>query len=383
MSMKRFSFDIDVLGACNLRCPSCPQGNIKDFHLPHGFMEPELLRRIIRKAQSECRIAGIGLFNWAEPLLHPELPELIRIVQAAGISCFLSSNLNINRNIEAIMAANPFSFRISLSGFTQQVYGYTHRGGDIEKVKRHMKELAEAKKRYKATTNIFVYYHRYRHNLKEEPLIKEFAARLGIGFEPVWALFFPLEKILAHAGEPSDVPITAEDMKLRERLALPLPESLEISGKYRNKPCPLKEKQISLDSKGNLQLCCGIFDSGKYTIGNYLEMPIDEIQRIRRDHGLCSVCTKHGAHVYLTYGTHELDETALKNISPEDCRLLDLRFELAQKRLRRYLESVYDTALSGIISTEQKAMVGRQFHRLQRLAGRARRLLSSRSRPQV
>jgi MoaA/NifB/PqqE/SkfB family radical SAM enzyme len=373
--MKRFSFDIDVLGTCNLRCPSCPQGNVKDFQLPGGFMEPELLRRIIRKAQSECRITGIGLFNWAEPLLHPGLPELIRIVQDAGISCFLSSNLNINRNIDAIMAANPFSFRISVSGFTQEVYGYTHRGGDIEKVKSHMKELAEAKRRHNATTNIFVYYHRYRHNLKEEPLIREFAARLGIGFEPVWALFFPLEKILACAGEPSDVLITGEDMELMSSLALPLPETLEISGKYGDKPCALREKQISLDFRGNLQLCCGIFDSRKYTLGNYLEMPIDEIQRIRRSHSLCRVCTKHGAHVYLTYGAHELDETALKNVSPEDSRLLDLRYELAQKRLRRYLESVYNTALSGIISTEQKAMMGRQFHRLQRLVGRARRSL--------
>jgi MoaA/NifB/PqqE/SkfB family radical SAM enzyme len=368
--MKRFSYDIDVLGACNLRCPSCPQGNVKDFQLPGGFMEPELLRRIIRKAKSECRVAGIGLFNWAEPLLHPELPELIRIVQDAGISCFLSSNLSISRDIDAIMAANPFSFRISVSGFTQEVYGYTHRGGNID-----MKDLAEAKKRHKATTNIFVYYHRYRHNLKEEPLIRDFAARLGIGFEPVWALFFPLEKILAYAGEPSDVPITGEDMELMGSLALPLPEALEISGKYRDMPCALREKQISIDFQGNLQLCCGIFDSRKYTLGNYLQMPIDEIQRIRGRHSLCRVCTTHGAHIYLTYGAHELDETALKNISPEDCRLLDLRYELVQKRLRRYLESVYDIALSGIISTEQKATMGRQFHRLQRLVGRARRSL--------
>ena len=168
-----------------------------------------------------------------------------------------------------------------------------------------------------------------------------------------------------------------------DSLALPLPEALEIAGKYRNKPCPLREKQISIDFKGDLQLCCGIFDSRKYTLGNYLQMPIDEIQRVRRSHGLCKVCTRHGAHVYLTYGTHELDEAALNKISPEDCRLLDLRYELAQKRLRRYLESVYDTALSGIISTEHKAVMGRQFHRLQRLAGRAKRFFSPPDRPQV
>jgi len=127
--MKRFSFDIDVVGACNLRCPSCPQGNIKDYRLPHGFMEPELLRRIIEKARSECKVTGIGLFSWAEPMLHPKLPDLVRIVQEAGISCFLSSNLKHTAECGCPYGCNPFSFRISASGFTQEVYGHSHREG--------------------------------------------------------------------------------------------------------------------------------------------------------------------------------------------------------------------------------------------------------------
>ena len=221
IAMKRFSFDIDIAGACNLRCPSCPQGNIRGYRLPQGYMEPELLRRIIEKARSECKVTGIGLFSWAEPMLHPKLPDLVRIVQEAGISCFLSSNLNILRNADDIMAANPFSFRISASGFTQETYGYSHRGGDIEKVKKHMAELAKAKKRNNSSTRIYVYYHRYKHNLKEEPMMREFASSLGFDFQPVWALFFPVEKLLTYAsGDDYGFSLTPEDLRLIDELAL-------------------------------------------------------------------------------------------------------------------------------------------------------------------
>lgn len=374
--MKKFSFDIDISGACNLRCPSCPQGNSRNYSLPHGFMEPELLARIISKAKSECRVAGIGLFNWAEPMLHPGLPELVRIVQDAGISCFLSSNLNILRNADAIMAANPFSFRISASGFTQESYAYFHRGGDIEKVKKHMVELAEAKKRANAATRIYVYYHRYRHNLKEEPLMREFAAGLGIGFEPVWALLFPVEKILGYAdAEDAGFPLTGEDRQLIDRLALPLKEALETSRKYKDRTCSLRDAQISMDFQGNVQLCCGIFHSGRFTLGNYLAMPLDEIQRLRQGHEMCGRCTRLGAHVYVTYGAHELEEAAMAYIAPEDAELLDLRYELAQKRLRRLMEKAYQKFFAGAITTEQKAMLGAGFDRIQRFIGKTKRSL--------
>jgi len=373
IAMKRFSFDIDIAGACNLRCPSCPQGNIRDYRLPQGYMEPELLRRIIEKARSECKVTGIGLFSWAEPMLHPKLPDLVRIVQEAGISCFLSSNLNILRNADDIMAANPFSFRISASGFTQETYGYSHRGGDIEKVKKHMAELAKAKKRNNSSTRIYVYYHRYKHNLKEEPMMREFASGLGFDFQPVWALFFPVEKLLTYAsGDDYGFSLTPEDLRLIDELALPVKDSLAIAGKHRDETCSLRDRQISLDFQGNVQLCCGIFDAGRFTIGNYLEMPLDHIQKARRQHAICGACTQAGVNVYVTYGLHELEELAAAAIDPEDALLLDLRYELAQKRLRRKLEMLYEKLFAGVITTEQKAALGSLFNRVHSFIGRAK-----------
>ena len=372
--MKKFVFDIDVVGACNLKCPSCPQGNINDYRLPNGYMEPELITRIISKAKSECRLAHINLASWTEPLLHPRLPEITRMVRDAGVPYHLSSNLNILRNADAIMDANPSSFRISVSGFTQKVYGYSHRGGDIGRVKKHMVDLAEAKKRNNAITRLYVCYHRYRHNLKEEPLMREFAADLGIDFEPVWARMFPLEKILGYVSEDASLfQFTGEDRQLLDCLAVPLNRALEISKKYSNQPCGLRDETISMDFQGNVQLCCGVFDVRKFAIGNYLAMPLDEIQMLRQSHSGCGLCIRHGAHVYIAYGIHELEEEAIANIAPEDSELLDLRYDFAQKRLKHRLEMIYRKYFPKIINDEQKAALGACFDRIQYLVGCARR----------
>ena len=365
--------DIDICGSCNLRCPSCPQGNVRGYRLPQGFMEPELLERIVAKAKAECRKVQISLYNWAEPLLHPRLTELIRIVQESGIPCHLSSNLNLLPNADAIMAANPASLRISNSGFSQEVYGRSHRGGNIERVKQHMAELAAAKSRQHADTEISVYYHRYLHNLQEVPLMREFSKDLGFHFHPVWALFFPLEKILDLASEKGgDYALTDEDQALICDLALPLPAALVASRKYRDRPCPLRENAISLDFQGNVTLCCGIFDAGKYTVGNYMDLPLGDIQKIRQSHPLCELCLRQGAHVYMTYGIDEIDELALANIPAEEVDRLDLRREIAWERRQERLTKLYGRYFSRLFSSGQKAALADRYFRLQRFLSRLR-----------
>ena len=374
--MKTFAFDIDVVGACNLACPSCPQGNFKGYRLPHGQMDPELLARIVDKAVSECPVEHISLFSWCEPLLHPGIHELIRVVQDRGISCHLSSNLNILPDADAIMAANPASFKISVSGFTQEVYGLTHRGGDIERVKKHMVQLAQARKRSNATTRIVVNYHRYRHNLKDEPLMRKFAADLGFDFEPAWALLLPLEKMFAYPdGDGSDVCFTAEDHDLVGHLALPFKEALEASGKAGCSSCSLRDEQVSMDFQGNGQLCCGTFDAAKFTIGNYLDMPLEEIQRLRVQHGMCQRCMRLGAHAYLTYRTPGMEDLVLSTLSGHDIELLGLRHEFARERRRLRLARIYRTCFSGIISKGQKAALKSRINRVLTVAQRVRRAI--------
>ena len=368
--MKKFLFDIDIVGSCNLRCPSCPQGNSRNFRAPHGFMTPELLERIVEKAKSECRVASISLFSWGEPLLHPDLPAMIRVVNAAGVPCHLSSNLNLRHDPDAIMAANPASFKVSVSGFTQETYGRTHCGGDIERVKEHLIALAAAKVRQHATTRIFVNYHRYRHNFRDEVQMRAFAEGLGIDFEPVWALFFPLEKIIGFLAEEGEGLLSVEERQLIDSLALPLGKALEQAEQCELQSCSLQETEISMDHHGNVQLCCGIFDSSRFTIGNYLALSLSEIQRMRQSHPMCAHCLRQGAHLYLTYRLPAMDEMVLARLAPEEEAIIGLRSELARKRRQERRSRIFNKLFARFLTAEQKTLLVEGVYRLQHVYSR-------------
>src|SRR5438876_585328 len=137
-----FIYNIDVIEGCNLRCPSCPVGNFREAERPRGRMSVEMFDAIMDKVACETpNVQHVGLFSWTEPLLHPELARIIASVKAHGFSCHLSSNLNRIDRLEQVVASNPDRFRISLSGFTQEVYQQTHSGGNIEQVKANMRRL--------------------------------------------------------------------------------------------------------------------------------------------------------------------------------------------------------------------------------------------------
>ena len=126
---------VDVVGRCNLKCPSCPSGNTAHNNHVGGAMWTSLLSDILKKAVAESDANTVGLYNWTEPLLHPQIGSLIKIVKSYGLGCLVSSNLNLSKNIEQVVEAVPDFLRVTVSGFTNGVYQKQHAGGDIEKVK--------------------------------------------------------------------------------------------------------------------------------------------------------------------------------------------------------------------------------------------------------
>ena len=76
---------IDVVGTCNLKCPTCPVGNSPQEGNARGAMPREKLEAILLKARAECTVESVALFNWTDPLIHPRLPELVETVKRLGM----------------------------------------------------------------------------------------------------------------------------------------------------------------------------------------------------------------------------------------------------------------------------------------------------------
>ena len=319
----KFFFNIDIIGVCNLKCPSCPTGNYKSRLNPTGKMSLELLDEILNKASNECKVTGVGLFNWNEPLLHPEIAACVRLVQERGIKCHLSSNLNKVGDLDILMNENPASFRISMSGYRQEIYQKTHRGGNVEVVKQNMEALANAKRRTGATTDIHVLFHRYKSNLGDELMLRQYTEDLGFEFKPTWAMFMPLEKALGR-DRPSQfgVACSEEDNELIDSLLLPLDDALAVSRSAKAKACPLRDSQITIDVTGRTQLCCAVFDLDRFSIGSYLETSLPDLQERKYSHEMCRDCMALGSHYYGTATPTRFDEMTVENASPEYRKML-------------------------------------------------------------
>jgi organic radical activating enzyme len=269
-----YVFFVDVVGTCNLRCPSCPIGNTRHNALPAGAMAAETLDAIVKKAKNELGYVAFHLYNWTEPLLHPRIGDLVRAVTQNGVACHLSSNLNVGKRIDDVAEAEPTSIRVSVSGFSQEIYSQTHKRGDIELVKENMRRLASAVAKRGGRTELNVYFHRYLGNHIEEAAMRSFSEGLGYNFETGWAYLMPLEKNIEFSEHGlGSSGLSDADRALINKLALPLADAIEDGKRSKIRDCSLRADQYALDMNGGVALCCSVYDSSDRVVGNYLDEP--------------------------------------------------------------------------------------------------------------
>jgi len=135
----------------------------------------------------------------------------------------------------------------------------------------------------------------------------------------------PLEKALAFAYQEKKA-ITLDDKEIIKKFALPFSKAIDIAIKNRHSPCKLRNEQMVLDSKGDAILCCTIYDQQSYSLGNFLDVPLHELQRLKihspNNKKMCTQCMEKGLHIYSTYSAEEFDQAGIRNILEHYQKLL-------------------------------------------------------------
>jgi MoaA/NifB/PqqE/SkfB family radical SAM enzyme len=295
-----YIFVIDIVGTCNLRCPTCPVGNSPDR--PRGFMSLPLFESIVAKIAKESPVPHpqINLYNWGEPLLHPDLPAMLKILRAAGMRSFLSSNLNIKRGLEAAIAAAPDELKISLSGFSQATYARPHARGNIDLVKGNMRLVRQYLDQYRAPTRVWVGHHIYRSNQHEIEAVRQFCAELGFAYHPIPAFYMPLERLL----EVLHGQANPRDGGIVEDLIRPPAEAQRAAAAHRSGAfdCELRFNQTVINHDGTVALCCTVFDAANMLGVGYLDEDFAALEKRKYDHPFCQTCMRN----HLEYAPSEL-----------------------------------------------------------------------------
>ncbi len=291
-------YTIDVVGTCNLKCPSCAHGVI-GMQSPRGLMSLENFKLVVDKIVSETELVShLSLYSWGEPLLHPDLHKMVEYVHGYGIAAAVSSNLSIrfDERLKNLIKASPEYLKVSLSGFYASAYNETHKGGDINLVKSNLYRIKYYMERFKASTLVDVNYHLYTNNSgKNLRKMQELCDELGFSLSTTYALVMPLERVLGYCDGNPD-----EDLAgLRKILLVDIDEGIEAAKAFRTDECPFQENQVNINWDLTVPVCCTTFERNNTVVAeNYLHSSLEQINSQKKNMNICEKCMDYGLPAY-------------------------------------------------------------------------------------
>lgn len=292
---------IQITNSCNLTCPSCPLGRAQHRFMPKvQSISQEKFIQILAKLKMLPGIKAnpISLHNWNEPFLHPQITELVEIINQHGMSCMASTNLNLNVNYGK--AINNPAFRqliVSVSGITQDTYQKGHRRGNINNVLRNLEKLAYDKTN--ADCQVQVVYHQYNDNLEEESQIKDLAQQFGFEFYPYpafislshWVAQYFCTGVKAWEHDPDALQVLPRLLFSQNYIQMFKVNDLD------DIPCSMQDNNIFIDVDGNVFSCCYFsFEQNNY-VGNILEDDLPVLMAKKKTLAFCRQCRQAGYHL--------------------------------------------------------------------------------------
>ncbi len=180
---------------CQLRCTTCPTGleNEARRHQGTTYISREK-REKLSLSLLDAFLEEVGeylfmivFYNYGEPFLNQDLPEIIRRAKAYDIITDIHSNLSLplsDERLEAVLVAGADSICASIDGFTQETYQKHRVGGDISLAKHNLERLVKIRDQLGLTTDIVYNFLVFSFNEHEIPHAQRYCADLGIRLNP-------------------------------------------------------------------------------------------------------------------------------------------------------------------------------------------------------
>ena len=175
-------FYIDTGNLCNLRCPFCITG-AKQTTQPTGLMSLANYQVIFEKIKHSARL--ISLYNWGEPLLNPDLLDIIATTSSSRIRTHIDTNFSIRdltvKDAEALVDSGLSSLFVSLDGASQAGYEAYRVRGRFDRVLRNLRLMADTKRQLQsATPSLGWQFHVHRYNEADMDAARQMSEDIGV-----------------------------------------------------------------------------------------------------------------------------------------------------------------------------------------------------------
>ena len=139
---------VEPAAVCQLHCPACPVGMGKGERLKvkgERFISREVWKRVLSETAQYAHT--MQFYFQGEPLLHPDLPQMIAQAHEAGLYTIVSTNAQAMTPelAEQLVLSGLDRIIISMDGLTEESYNAYRIGGSLEKTKAALRWLREAK----------------------------------------------------------------------------------------------------------------------------------------------------------------------------------------------------------------------------------------------
>jgi len=167
---------IELTNYCNLKCPVCPTGAGVLKRRPQSI-DPALFEQLMKEIGSNLLV--LSLWAWGESLLHPELSEILQIIQTYDAKTLLSTNgqnLDDENIIQALIQNPPTYLIVALDGLTDETNSHFRVGAKLAPALMGVRRIAELKKKKGLTYPILeMRFMTLKQNQHEIPLLNDFA----------------------------------------------------------------------------------------------------------------------------------------------------------------------------------------------------------------
>lgn len=173
------SLSIEPTTSCNLRCPECPSG-LRSFTRPTGMLNVDHASQWIEELAPW--LTYVNLYFQGEPLLHPQLDQLIAQCQRHGIYSSTSTNAHhlTEAKCQSLIDAGLSRLIVSIDGLTQETYASYRVGGTLSKVMEGTRNMVDAKRRHGRGPHLVWQFLVVGPNEHELPDLLEAASACGV-----------------------------------------------------------------------------------------------------------------------------------------------------------------------------------------------------------
>lgn len=133
---------LGITNKCNLECIMCPRGSSPR---QEGTMDMQLFKMIIDQSKGLSELVDLSLDG--EPLLHPDLIEMVRYCKKNGLKTYLQTNASLlNKDISKdLLHCGLDLLTISLDAATNHTYQKIKKKDVFALVLRNVKDFLELK----------------------------------------------------------------------------------------------------------------------------------------------------------------------------------------------------------------------------------------------